>query len=436
MKKTIRYLLNGVSNPRRSNTLRGTILESRLERNPGDMAYGYAVANAVATHPGVDFRMTGYYRRKNGFSPSEVAEINETCNAFVCPLADMFSDNWAWYVRVLADLVKELRIPCVVPCVGARSLPDGTRADDMPWAGDVRRFVGAVLDKSAVLGIRGETTARFLEGLGFVRDRHFEVLGCPTLYMFGERLPELSPPVGPEAFGTCAFTLNIRGPGEDWRFIDDCARLFRSSSFVSQDFREFFYFMLTKRQSWPECFQENPAYRDRLSGYARENRMRFFLNLRPWSQFLASADFCVGHRIHGALLSLLSGTPAAVVPFESRTRELAEFHGVPLLSPVPGESPNSLKERISALDFSGVSRRQKENFPRYVAFFRKNGIPTVFDAETPEKGRFPLETVMPRRFPDDSIPAYEHHGVLTRFKVKAVLRIQRIRARRNASQNN
>ena len=397
MKKTIRYLLNGVSNPRRSNTLRGTILESRLERNPGDMAYGYAVANAVATHPGVDFRMTGYYRRKNGFSPSEVAEINETCNAFVCPLADMFSDNWAWYVRVLADLVKELRIPCVVPCVGARSLPDGTRADDMPWAGDVRRFVGAVLDKSAVLGIRGETTARFLEGLGFVRDRHFEVLGCPT---------------------------------------DDCARLFRSSSFVSQDFREFFYFMLTKRQSWPECFQENPAYRDRLSGYARENRMRFFLNLRPWSQFLASADFCVGHRIHGALLSLLSGTPAAVVPFESRTRELAEFHGVPLLSPVPGESPNSLKERISALDFSGVSRRQKENFPRYVAFFRKNGIPTVFDAETPEKGRFPLETVMPRRFPDDSIPAYEHHGVLTRFKVKAVLRIQRIRARRNASQNN
>ncbi len=431
MKSAKRYFVNGVSDPRRVNTLWGTILGSRLERNPGDMAYGFAVMNTIMTDRGTDFRMTGYYRRKTGFPDPEIEEINDSCDAFVGPLADMFCDHWLWYVRNLADLVEKLRIPCVVPCVGARSLPDGVRPADIPWAEDVRRFVGAVLDKSAVLGVRGETTARFLEGLGFVRDRHFEVLGCPTLYMFGERLPDLSPPVGPEAFGTCAFTLNIRGPEEDWRFIDFCARLFRSSVFVSQDFREFFYFMLTKRTSWPECFRKNPHYRDRLAEYARQNQMRFFLNHRPWTSFLSSVDFCVGHRIHGALLALLSGTPAAVVPFESRTRELAEFHGVPLLRPIPGESQESLRERISALDFSGVERRQKENFPRYVEFFRKNGIPTIFDGATPEKGRFPLELVLPHHYPDDAIPAYEHHGILARFKVKVIRRILKRRARRN-----
>ena len=429
MRTTTRYLVNGVSDPRRATTLWNAIPVERFERNPGDMAYCFAVMNTVATDSRVDFRMTGYYWRKEGFSNPEIAEINETCKAFICPLADMFSDNWAWYVRVLSDLVERLRIPCIVPCVGARSIPDGVRPTEVPWADDVRRFVGAVLDKSALLGVRGETTARFLEGLGFVRDRHFEVLGCPTLYTFGESLSEPALRGCNGTFDSCAFTMNLRGSAEEWRFIDDCARLFRSATFVSQDFRELFHFMLTHGKSWPEPFLQNPGYRDYLTGYARENRMRFFLNYRPWTAFLSSVDFCVGHRIHGALLALLSGTPAAVVPFESRTRELAEFHGVPMLEPVSGESETALRERIASLDFSGIERRQKENFPRYVAFFRKNGIPTVFDGETPEKGRFPLETVLPRRYPDDALPAYANHGVLTRLKVKAVLRAKRFRTK-------
>lgn len=429
MRTKTRYLMNGVSDPRRATTLWNAIPVERFERNPGDMAYGFAVMNTVATDPDVDFRMTGYYWRKGSFSDSEINEINETCQAFICPLADMFSDNWAWYVRVLSDLVERLRIPCIVPCVGARSIPDGVRPTEVPWADDVRRFVGAVLDKSALLGVRGETTARFLEGLGFVRDRHFEVLGCPTLYTFGETLPESALRGYDGSFDSCAFTMNLRGPAADWRFIDGCARLFRSATFVSQDFREYFHFMLTRGKSWPEPFLQNPGYRDCLAGYARENRMRFFLNYRPWTSFLSSVGFCVGHRIHGSLLALLSGTPAAVVPFESRTRELAEFHGVPMLEPVPGESEAALRERIASLDFSDVERRQKENFPRYVAFFQKNGIPTVFDGETPEKGRFPLETVLPRHYPDDALPAYAHHGVLTRLKVKAVLRAKRFRTK-------
>lgn len=412
-----RYLLNGVSDPRRANRLFRCLFFDRLEFNPGDMAYVHAVANTLCADDNVEFRMTGYYHRRNGFPDHEIEEINQTCKAFVCPLADMFSENWIWYVKSLTSLIRKLRIPCIVPCVGARCLPDGVSPKSAPFAKDVVSFVAAVLDKSSAIGVRGETTARFLSGLGFVRDRHFKVLGCPTAYARGKQLPVR--PLKPDlSSGSCAFSLNVRAPESDWFFVDAMAGRFGRSTFVSQDVREFYCFMFTNGRWAPSVFDENPAYKRLLTEYARQDRMRFFLNRKPWSDFLSQTDFSIGQRIHGALLAILQGTPAVVVPFESRTRELAEFHGIPIVERTDraGDPARILGE----LDYSSIQARQNENFPRYLRFFAENGIKTIFDDETSDRKVFPLERIIPTVFPDDAIHAWGHHGRLERFKIQAI----------------
>lgn len=429
----MRFLFNAVTDPRRATRILPYLFKlGRIEKNPGDMAYERAVMNALATDSGVEFLLTGYYYARSGFSPRLAAEANETCKAFVCPLADAFNPDWIWFVRNLTDLVKRLDIPCVVPCVGARS-EDAN--EDAELAGTVRSFVSAVLDKSTCIGVRGETTARFMEKLGFVRGRHFEVLGCPSLYTFGKKL-DVRPFAG---FGSCAFTMNHRADPAGWSFIDRCAALFRESTYVSQNDTEFYHFMLSDG-GW---FRGKNILRDGfLSKYAAENRMRYFLNHGPWLDFLSGKDLTIGHRIHGALLSVLAGTPAAVVPFESRTEELAIFHGVPLLRPIEGETDAELRRRIESLDFSQIDARQKENFPRYLAFFRRNGLTTVFDAGTPTRTDSPLERELPTVFPDDDIRAWPFNPAPFRWisgaaifaksaqrRLSARLRVRRRRAR-------
>lgn len=420
--KNLRYLFNCLSDPRRTTRLIPDLWRDRIERNPGDLAYEYAVMNALATNESTEFIPTRYYHF-GGYSDDKIDWINETCSAFVCPLADVFSDDFLFLVKRLTVLIRRLRIPCVVPCVGLRATSGAWSAHSSDFNETVGAFIRAVLEKSAMIGVRGETTGRYLDAMGFVQGRHYMVVGCPTLYTYGESLPErsLTPPTQTER---CAFHLNPRADDSGWAFIDHLAGQFKESVFVSQYWQVFRQFMMSNGKMTSELVESQPVFKALLSKYAAENRMRFFLNRTPWMQFLASMDFCIGHRIHGTLLSLLAGTPAAIVPFESRTDELAQFHGLPILSRERlGDTPDW--ESIQAdLDYSRVRRRQKDNFANWLVFLRENGLPTVFDRPCgipTEQSEFPLERQLPRRFPNDNIRAWPFNPPTVRVQMRIAL---------------
>ena len=151
--------------------------------------------------------------------------------------------------------------------------------------------------------------------------------------------------------------------------------------------------------------------------------MRFFLDRKPWMDFLGTMDVSFGHRIHGALLSILAGTPAAIVPFESRTEELARFHGLPIISPETAERPEAAKEALRAMDCGSLRRRQAQNFPNWLAFLRENGLRTVFDrlgATPPSPSDFPLERQLPNRFPDSELRAWAFNPPGARARMRLV----------------
>ena len=50
------------------------------------------------------------------------------------------------------------------------------------------QFCNAVLEKSRSIGVRGEITQEYLVRLGIKR-RKIDVIGCPSMYTFGDFLP-------------------------------------------------------------------------------------------------------------------------------------------------------------------------------------------------------------------------------------------------------
>ena len=337
--------------------------------NPGDMVYAAGMMNVLRTGEDDAFIPTGY-GSYNGGLPLELDEINETCDACVLPFADHLRDDRTGILNRYADLVRKLRIPVVVPCIGVRDGETSERTDAA-----AKRFVSAVLDKSARIGLRGETTARYLEKLGFSRDRHFTIVGCPSIYGAG---PDLPPMAWPKKPASCAFGLNFRAGKVVNRFLLDSARTAPRRFNVSQSWPECVYYFLSTRVE-NDRTHRLPWFRKMVASTVRDGTYRYFFNLNDWMRCLRSCDCSLSARIHGTILSLLCGVPSAIVPFESRTRELAELHAIPTVPPEeigPGDTIAKFADRF---DFEAMRRRHCENFSVFLDFLHRNGLRSAFD---------------------------------------------------------
>ncbi len=367
--------------------------------NPGDMVYAGGMMDVLRTGPDDEFIPTGYCSY-NGGLPLSMDEINATCAAGILPFADHLRDSRIRLLNRYASLVRKLKIPVVVPCIGVR---DGEVSRDTDIA--TKRFVSAVLDKSARIGLRGETTARYLEKLGFSRERHFTVVGCPSIYGAG---PDLTPMAWPESPDSCAFGLARRAGEVVNRFLFDSASKVPRRRCISQSWFECGYYFLSRGVTRDPTHRV-PWFRDMVVSTIRDGDYRYFYNLNDWKRCLRGCDCSMSARIHGTILALRCGVPAAIVPFESRTRELAEFHAIPLVLPEeiqPGDTIDKFAERF---DFDAMRKRHRENFAAFLDFLRKNGLKTVFEhggsvLPSPGEDVFAKDVPCERMKPLDEVP--------------------------------
>ena len=346
-----------------------TYTRGRTMRNPGDLVYAAGVMDILRAEDDVEFISTGYVGYA-GRLPLRLEEINETCTALVMPFADHFRDNRTFLLDRYAELVRKVKIPAVVPCIGVRSEEVTTETDAA-----AKRFVSAVLDKSAAIGLRGETTARYLEKLGFVRDRHFTVVGCPSIYCAGPELPAMSWPDDPRS---CAFGLNYRAGEAVNRFLFDNARKLPVHRLVTQDDFEFINYFVSGNAR-RDVTHRKPWLRDMVVSTIHDGNYRYFFNLTSWKRCLRAVECSMSCRIHGSILAVLCGVPAVIVPFESRTRELAEYHALPMILPDEISPGDSIGKFAGRFDFAAMAKRHRENFARYLDFLHRNGLKTAFD---------------------------------------------------------
>lgn len=178
------------------------------------------------------------------------------------------------------------------------------------------------LEERCVIGVRGNYTAQILSDRGI---RNIEVIGCPSVfyreeYRFTEREGE------PKT--VCNFKT-FWGRCRAWEI--ELLKYFceKNLPFIEQT-----------RQPVTELKNENCS---RFVPWLEKQRHLFF-NTAQWDAFLQNYDFSIGMRFHGNVIAMQNGLRALFVVSDSRTRELTEYFGLPVLEAKEFDSKKTLEE--------------------------------------------------------------------------------------------
>jgi hypothetical protein len=312
---------------------------------------------------------------KTDCSAQRAQQINDDYDVFVVPLANAFRLDFRASLDRLSTLIEQLTIPVVVAGVGAQVGADYDTEMLRSMEASVRRFAAAVLDRSASIGVRGELTASYLEALGFA---DIEIIGCPSMFFYGDTLPALRQPVRITDESRIAINLSrdAIGTGDIAGLARRAYERFPSLMYYAQDVVE------AEVLYWGDTSQESgsrQAFPLQLSHpLLGEGKVRVPVDPVTWISELRSYDFAYGTRIHGNIAALLAGTPSVVLVHDSRTLELSRYFELPhrMLRDVPADiHPQQLAD---AADYAPMLAGHRERFSRLTAFLDKNSLENTY----------------------------------------------------------
>jgi hypothetical protein len=343
--------------------------ENQVGMNSGNLIFAHAVHRALSvtgTEIDVDYGQ---------IEPAAADRINEQYDAHVIPLANAFRPSFQRKIDLYCELIERLTIPTILVGVGVQFNPAGNNPECLDhMLPTIHRFVRAVLERSASIGVRGEVTYRFLRSIGY-SESEVTVIGCPSLYQFG---PTLNVRKSAELTTDSKLCINVSPYRTEMGPIASShARRYPAIRYVAQDLATLRTLLYLENPVDAASMAADVPYRvgDPLIA---DRRTWYFTDPTTWIRYLAKRDFSFGSRIHGNIASLLAGTPAVVLGHDSRTVELADYHQIPyrLLSQA---SPDvDARELFGWADYTGFNDNQQARFDTYRRFLEANGLEHIF----------------------------------------------------------
>lgn len=364
-----RYLLRAAKDPRTPITAEAALAYGHsgvFGSNIGNVLFADSVHRLLSVQ-GNDVVADSYLTEKYS-TRRHVARINSEFDHFVIPLANAFRQRFVEPLTRLTEVIEQLTIPVTVVGVGAQfGINRESRLTDETEA-VVTRFMRAVLDHSAKVGVRGGTTREFLRRLGF-GDEHVEVIGCPAVYLRG---PENTVEVGGAPTPDSAIAMSISPYARAVTpFVRRTIATYPHAVYFAQNHTDLALMMWG--EDLPGEYDPILPTHTRHVMY-REGRMLFPLDSRTWVDALGGFDYAVGTRIHGTIAALLSRTPATILAFDSRTLELAEYHEIPRRKLQVVRQKASVETLFADSDWSAYNRGLQPRFRTLTNFFETNGI--------------------------------------------------------------
>lgn len=357
------------------------LLKNLMGGNIGNWLYQFSLFRALMIDENTVIDIFNPTKEKvdNDF----IEKVNSEYDVFVLPLANAFKMSFIDEMKALTKLLKGLTIPCVVPGIGIQAKTGVNFADEYKYIEESKEFIKAILDKSTVIGVRGEATGEFFKALGFREEEDFTVIGCPSLYAFGLYLPEVKP-LNYSEKSKLLFSSKVEHENKN------VAAILKSLAKQHPNY----YYAPQRLQDMLTCFYGNDY---RISS-AQKPKNRFFdaekavIFTSPyrWIDFAhQNIDFSVGTRLHGNVAAVLGGVPSFIMATDQRVSELASYHNIACV-PVSSVTPDTrLTDIIEKYDFTLVHKGHEERFNHFVDFLEKNNIRTVYsDNRSAEKVYF------------------------------------------------
>jgi hypothetical protein len=349
-----------------------TLDKNLIAENAGNLIFSTAAYKVLAT---AETRVT-----VDGFSadPGSAEAINERYDAYVVPLANAFRISFEANLIRMTRLIRRLRIPVVVLGVGAQANVQNDPARLSQIEGSVRDFVAAVLDRSPTIGVRGEFTGDYLNGLGF---RDVDVIGCPSMFLRGEglRVEKRAPALAPDARLAINVSPYVKAMGP---VVMHHVERYPDLTYVAQDLATLERLLWGDTGAPVDPAEPLPVHL--AHPLFREGKVRFFIDPWTWFEHLSTRDFSFGTRIHGNIAALIAGTPAFVLAHDSRTLELVRYHEIPyrLMRDVPPETDAA--ELFDSADYGPFNRGHAARFATYLAFLDRHGLDHIHRSAPPD----------------------------------------------------
>lgn len=314
------------------------------------------------------------------YSKWHIDKINSTYECLVLPFANAFRASFIEELNNVTELVKQLKIPCIVVGVGAQAGIDKD-IDNPELDQAVKNFMKAILKKSNLVGLRGEFTADYLTKLGFQAERDFTVIGCPSLYMYGKNLPEMEvKELTPES--NVSINSKIALPQKFHDFLYRSRKNLPNYNYVPQVIEEIAQMYMGR--PYPADFAKRiPKHFpvDFTDPIYSSGKGISFVNVPSWLAYLREKDFSFGSRIHGNIASILAGTPCYIIVSDQRIMELVEYHHIPHMMMKDLNKETNIFDLYDKADFSALQEGHEERFMRYLDFLKKNNLQTIYDEE-------------------------------------------------------
>ena len=201
-----------------------------LGSNIGNLLYTYSICRNLMQGEDTEFVSTKY---KWNYSEKEIDEINSDYECFIIPLADAIRPQFLRELKGLTQLVRSLTIPCYIIGVGVRAPYNPEPDFHYDFDDDVKEFINAVLDKSAMVGLRGSITGEYLSRLGYKPEKDFTVIGCPSMYTFGNSISVRDEKITTDS--TACYNISPGQKNDVIEFIRTSADRFSKSYYIPQD---------------------------------------------------------------------------------------------------------------------------------------------------------------------------------------------------------
>ena len=325
--------------------------------------------------------------------------INSEFDCIIKPSANIFSTLFVESLDKLADVFSNFKIPIYIIACGIQldryeEMDDVIKAIKKP----ATKFIDAVYSSGGEFALRGNITKEFFDKLGF---SSAVVTGCPSIFQMGRDLKIEKKNVKKVDFKA---VINGQNYLMSTPFYMNIFDKYKGSIFIDQDH---YYDYLYN----PDFFNsgsftvKDMIRRVKDKGYlglelVSSNRLLLFADVPNWMMYLMNENyaFSFGARIHGNIMSILSGIPAMVHCCDCRTLEMAEYFDIPHIEDAQLVQKKDLYEIYEELDYSKFNNTFKDKFDFFQKFFVEHGL---IDSKLNEENIFlPMENNHNGKVPD------------------------------------
>lgn len=350
------------------------ITQNPIGNNLGNLVFPYSMFRTLMTpDTQIDTILTETF-----FTPKQIDYFNSEYDFLVLPFANALRENFKGNLKKLTFFINALKIPCIISGIGFQGNLNGSLNTSEKYDKVAYKFLKSILNKSAIIGVRGEITAKYLVKLGFREEIDFTVIGCPSLYLYGDSLPianinELTP----DSHVSMNGKINL--PDSFHRFFRESIKNFNNYHYVPQVLDEI-------RQMYVGIPHPKNKYKKTVSGFPislsdevyLKNHAISFTNVPTWLNYFKTKQFSFGSRIHGNIAGILGGVPSFIIVSDSRTLELAKFHNIPYITVNDLTENTNIFTLYNQTDFNTIHTGHKERFNHYIDFLNKNNLPHIY----------------------------------------------------------